>query len=361
MALRIDRIRWGVFTQPTDIQAPLFKIPARCTIHVELDAGGLLGYGYAFCFDADIAMVLQQLGLAMSRPVLGTSPDEWDDVRTKLDARFVNFLGTQGMAVFITSALDIAIWDLHCKALGQSLQCLRKRPDKPAACYISAELWPSVAPARCAEIARGFIERGFRGLKLWVSSPDPKHEAARVAAVRSAVGPDIALMIDANQVYRPDQAVRVAERLAEYRPEWFEDPVHKDDLKGLDWVCRRSPVPIATGEHTYGLAGLKQLLDNAELQSVLVEIQRIGGVTGWIQAEALVRAYGVRLTTHTNPHIGARLLAGCTFDDGLVEFTTWMDGVFGPSRFEDGRIVPISSAGAAADPLVRESVKWTLV
>src|SRR5215510_1389887 len=120
--MKIGKIRWGLNIIPDNIRFPLFSINERCTIHVALEADGITGYGYAFCFGADVGRVILHLGQVISKPVKGTSPEDWDDVRSQLSSAIVNFIGTQGMGTFILSALDIAMWDLHCKALGKSLQ-----------------------------------------------------------------------------------------------------------------------------------------------------------------------------------------------------------------------------------------------
>jgi mandelate racemase len=359
MGEKITAVRWGSFCEALNIDAPLFRVPEVCTVHVRLDAGPLQGCGYAYCWHGGAAEALLRLGALFSAKLIGMDLADWSDVSAAIKREYVNFLGTQGMAAFVLSALDLAVWDLVLKTQGASLQTARNRPSGPAPCYASRDLWPSVDPLDCGRIAAGLIADGFRGVKMWVSNRDPRRERARVAAVREAIGPGNALYIDANQVFRPRQALEFAESVAEFTPEWLEDPVHKDDMTGLAWLTERSPVPIATGENAYGADGLKRVLDAAPIASALVDLQRIGGITGWLQAEALCAVYGVRCTTHVYHHVGARLLAGCQPKDGLVEYSNWFDGPFGAPEMQDGFIVPNAAPGATADP--QAPIAWSVL
>ena len=356
MGQKITAASWGLFTEALDVRAPLFHVPEVNTVHVRLTAGDLHGYGYAYCWHKRSGEALMKLGALMSPKLIGTEITDWPDVSRAVQREFVNFLGTQGMAAFVLSALDMAMWDLAMKAAGISLQSARNRPDRPAAAYLSLDLWPNVDPAECRRLAEGFVKRGFRGVKMWISAQDLDRERARVSAVRDALGPERALHIDANQVLSPRQALDFAERVADLKPEWLEDPVSKDDLDGLRWLAERSPVPIATGENAYGVAGLKQIIDAAPIHTALIDLQRIGGITGWTAAEGLCAIHGIRATTHVYHHVGARLLAGCTPSSGLVEYSPWFDGPFGPTSLTEGGISPNPAPGATCDP--NDGISW---
>lgn len=356
MGTKITGASWGLYTDKIDVRAPLFHVPEVSMAHVCLEADGLKGYGYAYCWHELAGEALVKLGMLMTPKLVGTDLTDWPETSGRVQRENVNFLGTQGMATFVLSALDMAVWDLAMKAKDVSLQAARNRSDAPAACYLSLDLWPSVDPADCARMARGFVDRGFKAMKMWISNRDLKRERERVAAVRDAIGPDLALHIDANQVLSPRQAVEFGDLVAEYRPEWLEDPVHKDDLEGLAWLTERSVVPIATGENAYGVRGLKQVMDAAKIHTALVDLHRIGGITGWNQAEALCAANGVRCTTHVYHHIGARLLAGTEATEGLVEYSPWFDGPFGAPELVDGKLAPDTSPGASAEP--KEGIEW---
>jgi mandelate racemase len=267
----------------------------------------------------------------------------------------VNFLGTEGMAAFIHSALDIAVWDLTLKHRGLTLQQACNRPQRPTPCYASRDLWPNLTPGECHSRATQLISDGARGIKIWVSNNDLFRQRDRVFAVREAFGADGDLYIDANQGFSPRRALEFAQLIAPARPQWLEDPVHKDDLAGLTWIADRSPVPIATGENAYGIVGVKRLLDSASIQTLLIDLQRIGGISGWSRAEALARSHGVRVSSHLFPEISARLLSGCHAEEAIVEGSAFLDTLFEPLSMKNGRVTPPVSYGAALAP---RGVDW---
>jgi muconate cycloisomerase len=114
------------------------------------------------------------------------------------------------------------------------------------------------------------IERGLRILKIKVGRPDPDQDVAVVAAVRDAIGQDIRLRIDANQAYEAKTALRVLRGVEPYGIDFFEQPVHRDDLDGMATVTRHSPIPIMADESLKSPADLalvarKQAADYASI------------------------------------------------------------------------------------------------
>lgn len=354
----IDAVEWGIHAQPLGGAAPLFALPETATVHVRVSADGVFGNGYGYCWHSRVARALQMLGIEFSRGLLGRESASWrDELRPELEHGYVNFLGTEGMAAILVSALDVAFWDLDCRVRGLTLEGTLGRPAGLAPGYVSDALWPSVGPEGCAEIATGFAAQGFRALKIWVGGDDLDHEFRRVRAACDAVGPGITVLVDANQIYDAEKALRFAEQLASLQVGWFEDPVAKDDLHGLAFVCDRSPIPIATGENAWGMTGLQRVLDAAAIDVALLDLQRIGGITGWLDGSTRCRAAGVRVTTHTFGHVGARLLAGEPAGAGLVEYMPPLGNVFGELVLQDGAFVPPPGPGALPVPLV--PVDWT--
>jgi mandelate racemase len=354
--MKIDRAQWQWVSTPLNIVANLFSPREICTVHVRLSSGELHGFGYVYCWHSGAAEALLSLGNMMSPKIIGTSLEDWQDTSAGLTREFVNFLGTEGMAAFIHSALDVAVWDVTLKHRSLTLQQAVNRPQRPAACYTSRDLWPNLTPAECHRRAEELIQAGARGVKIWVSSVDMLVQRDRVFAVREALGADGDLYIDANQGFQPRQALEFAQLVAPARPQWLEDPVHKDDLDGLTWVADRSPVPIATGENAYGICGIKRLLDSANLQTLLIDLQRIGGISGWNCAVALACAQGIRVSSHLFPEIGARLLCGCRSAEAVVEVSSFLDSLFEQLPMMNGTIAPPCSSGASLTP---RGIAWS--
>ena len=347
--MEITLVEAAVDELPQDIPSPRFRISSVFTILVRVTtADGVHGIGFAYTWDAPSARAVAELVRGMTPYVLGEDVARIRVILDKLERLYVNFLSTSGLAMVSLSALDMAIWDASCRAIGQPVQRLLGMAREKVPVYASADLWPTLSPEECAVAAKGLAESGFSRMKMWVASPDIAYERDRVAAVRDAIGPSGTLMVDAAQAYDVSTAIRFAAAVEHLNLNWFEDPVHYEDLAGLQTVSRHCTIPLATGEHSYGVSGLKVLLDTGAVRTVLVDLERIGGVTGFLGAAALCEAYRVNLTTHVYPHTSARLMTTAKAAT-LCEFAPLWDAMFGRPLIEDGYIIPAVTPGVTED------------
>src|SRR5262249_10315599 len=98
---------------------------------------------------------------------------------------------------------------------------------------------------------RGFLDRGYRAVKIKVGPDGPEEDLERLGAVRKRVGSGVWLMLDANQKWTAGEAVRRARGLARFAPHWLEEPVLADDREGHRRVRRGGGIPLAAGETMY--------------------------------------------------------------------------------------------------------------
>jgi L-alanine-DL-glutamate epimerase-like enolase superfamily enzyme len=139
---------------------------------------------------------------------------------------------------------------------------------------------------------------------------EPEADPERVRAARAAIGPKTDLFVDANGAYDRKQALAYAEIFArEYGVSWFEEPVSSDDLEGLRLIRDRAPagMDIAAGEYGYDLYYFRHMLEAGAVDVLQADVTRCAGVTGFMAAGALCRAYGIPLSAHTAPSIHAHL------------------------------------------------------
>ena len=230
--------------------------------------------------------------------------------------------GHTGIAMFALSAIDIALWDLQGKLLGAPVHRLlgTRRTTLPA--YASDGCWLHDAPETVAAEAVGFVEAGFRTVKIRFGRPDSERDLATLAAVRKEVGPAIEIYVDVNQGWGRERACRYGARLTEWAVGWLEEPLAAEDVAGLAAVRGALATPITAGENAYGLDGLRALLDVGAVGTLMPDIQRIGGITGWIAASALCEAARVPITSHLFPEVSVHLLAASRLP-GPLEFVTW--------------------------------------
>ncbi len=151
------------------------------------------------------------------------------------------------------------------------------------------------------ENARRAVGQGFTALKLKVGSPDPDRDIRRAWMVRETVGPNIRLMLDANQAWTLPQAVRNCLALAEMDPYWVEEPTHPDDVLAHQTLARAiAPVPIALGEHVPHRVLFKNFIQAGAVRFVQADAVRLAGVSEFLVVSLLARRHGLPVV----PHVG---------------------------------------------------------
>jgi len=149
-----------------------------------------------------------------------------------------------------------------------------------------------------ADIAKKWVDAGYSAVKFgW--EPMGTSEAVDIDLVRGArkgLG-NATLLIDAGCVYDARTALRRANSFAEFRPEWFEEPLREDDIEGYVWLRDRSPIPIAAGEGECGRESFRPFIDQKALDVYQVDISRCG-FTEAAYIRARVEEIGARLCNH---------------------------------------------------------------
>ena len=192
-----------------------------------------------------------------------------------------------------TSAIDIALWDLSAKSVDLPLyQFLGARRHRIPS-YASGLAQPT--PDEAANGALGAKKRGMHGYKLHTFDV-PSRDIESCRAMRAAVGPDFALMLDPVNSYDRQGALRVGRVLDELEFEWFEAPLPDDDIEGYVELCRTLDVPIANGEvRVRGLRDYAELVRRGAVDIVRCAADVQGGITTLRKAGALAESFSRRL------------------------------------------------------------------
>ena len=212
--------------------------------------------------------------------------------------------GRKGPTMFAISTVDCALWDLRGKALGVPVHRLLGGPVRTELPAYASALGFSLEPDRVRERAAAFVADGFVATK-WFPRWGPEDGAAGIAktvelaeTLRAAIGPDADFMLDAWMSWDVPHAVRVAGLVADARPRWIEEPVLPDLVAACAEIRRRSPVPIATGEHEYTRWGMKALLDAGACDVLQPDTYWAGGISEMVKICAVASAYGVPVIPH---------------------------------------------------------------
>jgi L-alanine-DL-glutamate epimerase-like enolase superfamily enzyme len=158
-------------------------------------------------------------------------------------------------------------------------------------------------------------------------------------SMREAIGEDIDLMCDINQLWNVNQAIEVGQRVAPYHLFWLEDVVAHDDYQGLARVADALTTPIAAGEYVYGITPFRQLLENRSVDIVMIDVLRVGGITQWLKVAAMAEAFDLPVVSHLIPEVHVHLVAG--IPNGLtVEYMPWTLRLFEETpALENGEII----------------------
>jgi L-alanine-DL-glutamate epimerase-like enolase superfamily enzyme len=215
------------------------------------------------------------------------------------------------------SKVDIAIWDLMGKALGQPVWRLLGGARDRVRAYGAGGMYmrDKDIPELVAEML-DFTEHGFGAVKMKVAGAPFREDVARVFAVREAIGPDVELLIDANHAWTPYEAIRFARAVEQCTIGWLEEPVYPWDHQGCAEVARALDVPVATGENVSSLFAFRDMVDARACDIIQADALYCGGLTEWRKIAAYAAAHSLPMAPHGSAHIGAHCVGGVP--NGLV-------------------------------------------
>jgi L-alanine-DL-glutamate epimerase-like enolase superfamily enzyme len=268
------------------------------TIFVDIETeDGLVGTGYSYTIGTGGGAVLRLLKADLLDSLIGEDARQVEAIWQKL------FWSTHATAVgAITSlalaAADVALWDIRCKAAGQPLWLLAGGANLTVPLYDTEGGWLQLSTE---ELVSGALEskaRGWPGVKLKVGKPRAAEDLERLRAVREAVGPEMDIMVDANQSMTYAEARRRARMFEAVDVFWFEEPLPAEDITGHARLAASTSVPIAVGESLYSPSHFREYLQSGGAGIVQVDAARIGGITPWLKTAHLAEAFNVRVAPH---------------------------------------------------------------
>lgn len=328
--------------------------PVRTAIHdaAEMDhvlvrlhaQGGVTGIGHLFAFGEGWARSLEAMVQQLGAVAVGADALDPEALHARLLGA-ARFMGLNGAAQMAVAALDTACWDVAGRLRGEPLWSLLGGSRRELPCYASDSLWLGDPIEELGGKASRRLELGFEAMKVRVGSPDVAADERRVAEVRAAVGPKTMLMADANQGWGRAHAIEAGRRLAQHDLYWLEEPVVSEDYASMRAVAEGTGLPIATGESWFGLEETRTGLETGAISVLMPDLERIGGVTGWMRAATAARAAGVRVSPHLFPEVSIHLMCAQP-DDHLLEWVPWFEDLFeGSPVVREGRLEPGENPG----------------
>jgi len=305
----------------TWIVAPDIKTFGCVQVFVDTDEG-ITGESLLWTFGTKGLDVLNRMVLYLKSNVLGEDPHYTERIWQKL-WREIGFFGVEGISVFGLSAIDRACWDVVGKAAGKPLYKLLG-PYRDQVPTYACGLWLQESIEELVKEAQGFVRQGYRAMKLRIGKVRMEEDVERAQAVREAIGPDVKLMVDANQRFSAGHAIRIGQKLEELDIAWFEEPVPVYDLESSARVAAALDVPIASGENVYTRYGFRRILEMKAADILMPDLIRVGGVTEFLKVAHMAEAYDIPVTPHIFPEESMHLVGAipnCTYLENMPWFS----------------------------------------
>ncbi len=284
---------------------------------IDLEAGdGIVGRAYLFCYTA-LALRATRALLEDLAPLVVGMPLAPRTIAAQFNARF-RLLGPQGLTGMAMAGIDMAAWDALAVAHDVPLCVLLGAEPRALAAYDSLGMMSAqdgVAQARRSAAA------GFTAVKFKLGWPDVDTDVRFVDAVRTELGPACEIMMDYNQCLDRGEAIRRGKLLERFGLRWIEEPCRADDDASHAMVARALDTPIQIGENWWGPNDAARSLAADACDEMMLDVMKIGGVTGWLDAAALAAPTGRRVSSHLFPEFSAHLLAATP----QARYLEWLD------------------------------------
>jgi mandelate racemase len=331
--------------RPLGTSAQLLRQVPLLLIDLETEEG-VTGRSYLFCYFRKAVPAIQSV-LAEIAEVLKGDKVAPLELEAKLRRRFT-LIGVQGIVRMALAGLDTAAWDACAKGLGVPLVSLLGGKPKPVLAYNSCGLG-IMPPEAAADEAEALLERGFRAVKLRLGRPTLEADLAATRAVRARLPDEVLLMVDFNQGLTAAEAVRRGRALDGEDVYWIEEPIRHDDYENCARLADEIATPVQLGENFNGIAEMEKALRAGAADYVMPDLERIGGVTGWLRAAGIAAGAAIEMSSHLFPEVSAHLLA-VTPTAHYLEYVDWAEPVLAePLTIERGHALIPQRPGNGLD------------
>jgi L-rhamnonate dehydratase len=272
-------------------------------IRIETDAG-ITGFGEVDSLPSVVKAIVDAppshaIASGLRHLLIGENPLEIDRLWHKLYRGSI-YYGRQGPAIHAISGIDIALWDIKGKALGQPIHRLLGGSHRTAIRAYASTLMPDT-PEETTRVVSQLVARGFMAVKLgWGPfGRDAELDVVLVRAARKAAGDEVELMFDIGLGWpNADHAIRQVRRFEEYRPYWVEEPLWPDDVAGYRKLADAVETRIACGEEDATRWGFAQLIEQSHVDVIQPDVTRAGGISECLRIAQLAELQGVAMVPH---------------------------------------------------------------
>src|SRR5437667_2166494 len=323
------------FSENPNAKSPIVTLRVRTSDGVE-------GLGVTY-FGGALTRTLRRAVDELGALAIGEDPLRVEAIAAKLRAA-AGGSGTAGIFTMALSGIDVALWDIKGKTSGLPLWKLLGGGRDRIATYASGALRRGLKLEEALTAAGRLRGRGHRQTKMQLGLPgvtSPAREVEQARLIRQAVGPDMDLMCDINQRWRPEQAIDIGRRVEDAGVGlfWLEDVTAADDFAGLARVTAALRTPVAGGEYVWGIVPFRHMIEARSVDIVMIDLARVGGVSQWMKVAGMAEAFNLPVVSHVMPEMLVHMVAACP--NGLtVEYMPWMVALYQETpKIEKGHMV----------------------
>ncbi|MCB1885587.1 MAG: mandelate racemase/muconate lactonizing enzyme family protein [Geminicoccaceae bacterium] len=308
------------------------------------DRDGATGVGYGYTIGTGGSSVMRLLADHLAPRLLGEEAEAIEGIWHDLE--FATHATTVGAITAIAlAAVDTALWDLRCRRAGLPLHLAAGGARTSVPLYTTEGGWLHLPTEALVEDAVRAQGQGFVGSKVKIGKPDAREDLERLREVRAAVGDGFRLMVDCNQAFTLDEALRRADMLGEVGLTWLEEPLPADDIAGHERLARSTRIPIAVGESLYSIRHFREYMQRGAASVIQVDAGRIGGITPWLKVAHAAEAFNLPVCPHFLMELHAALVAAVP-NGRWVEYIPQLGAITGGTpRVEGGVITPSDEPG----------------
>jgi len=318
------------------IKTSVGEIPSAPLVLIDLATdAGVVGRAYLFGYTPVTLRPLVELISNVRDVVVGKPVSPVDRMREFCHG--FRLLGRQGLLGMALSGIDMALWDVVGKTQNQPVSRLLGGDCGTITAYDSYGI---VDPDRDADALEGSLKQGFKAIKIKIGGDTLDRDVDTVRRVREIVGQGTRLMVDYNQSLTVPEAIRRINRLTEFDLEWVEEPVAAEDLSGHAKVRSSCEIGIQTGENWWFPEDIARAIKSAACDFAMLDIMKIGGITGWVRAAAQAEGASLPVSSHLFVEASAHAMA-VTPTAHYLEYLDVASAILDrPAEIESGALRP---------------------
>ncbi len=310
--------------------------------------------GWGYCWSIPIVSIL--IRDYLKECLIGESPMNilklWQKMFHHLDV-----WDRRGISSRAISVIDNALWDLFGKKVNMPIHKILGGFREKVPAYYSGGYYPVSCDSNkklfkyIEKEMSEYYNKGFRSFKMKVGGAPFDIDIQRLKITREIIGDNSQLMIDANNAYDVDQAIKFGKEFEKYGMTWFEEPIGKDDFDGCAKISNSLSTPIAIGENHFTRWDFKEIVEKKAASIFQGDPTLFGGISEWLKIAGYSSIYGLKLAPHWTHDFNVQVGAGRP-EVLIMEYFEEESDVFNfqkilknPVKAKDGYISPPQGPG----------------